>query len=50
MGNSFGFAGHIRDKLGIRGPVRVLDLKLKNKGWILLSTESYDIKFIFIIF
>jgi len=21
VGNSFGFAGHIRDKLGIRGPV-----------------------------
>ena len=24
VGNSFGFAGHIRDKLGIRGPVHVL--------------------------
>jgi hypothetical protein len=24
VGNSFGFAGHIRDKLGIRGPVNVL--------------------------
>jgi len=23
MGNSFGFAGHIRGKLGIRGPVHV---------------------------
>jgi len=23
VGNSFGFAGHIRDKLGIRGPVHV---------------------------
>jgi hypothetical protein len=24
LGNSFGFVGHIRDKLGIRGPVHVL--------------------------
>jgi len=24
MSNSFGVAGHIRDKLGIRGPVHVL--------------------------
>jgi len=23
VGNSFGFAGHIRDKLGIHGPVHV---------------------------
>jgi len=23
VGNSFGFAGHIREKLGIRGPVHV---------------------------
>jgi hypothetical protein len=23
VGNSFGFVGHIRDKLGIRGPVHV---------------------------
>ena len=29
VGNSFGFASHIRDKLGIRGPVHVHTLRLK---------------------